>query len=517
MRVLLVDSAWDKVLVDGSERRLAPLGLGYLAAVLRNNGHEPTIVSAPPLTVSDQGLEEWLARSKLACYGLIGISATTGTFRSAMSVACAAKAVTPRTPVVIGGHHVTGLGGEVVLRRWPNLFDYVIEGEGEYSLLALIAALEGCAALDYVPGLSWRDADVIRSIPPRYVEDLDLLPFPARDLLPPPEQNPLHGYGPDVSIVTSRGCTHRCGFCCVAPFFGHMWRARSAQSVMAEIDELVSLYGDHFYLHFIDDNFFVQPDRAAQIAVQLHHRYPRVSFSLATRSDQLLLGAHVLPLLRDNGCVSIELGIENGSQAMLNRLRKGLTIEQNVRALTAARNAGLDVGIDYIMFDPYTTLLELSENITFLKRTELWGNFPPLVYSSLTLYPGTPLTAAWLSEGNSPILWDRPTPCEFFDATVGEIYSRLQSFGQHQRSIYAAMKMCAKRSYCEPTGTVTPARIAAARLRLLPYQLLESLVTIGIDGWVTSKADAELSKAVSDVLEITHSILTDTKLLQPQR
>lgn len=202
-------------------------------------------------------------------------------------------------------------------------------------------------------------------------------------------------------------------------------------------------------MHFVDDIFFVNPERATKIICEIHKKWPNIVFSFATRSDQLLRGLKFLQVLKDNNCVSIEIGIENGSQSVLDRYGKGVSVNTNKEAIMLLREIGMDVGIDYILFDYKTTLNELEENIQFFKETSLWGSFPSLVYSSLVLYPGTPSADKWLENDKNFIYYDRPTFCKFENEVVGKIFEFMSFFAKKRELIFDLLNIVAERGKSE--------------------------------------------------------------------
>ncbi len=117
-----------------------------------------------------------------------------------------------------------------------------------------------------------------------------------------------------------------------------------------------------------------------------------IRFSFAARADQLVCaGAEVLRTLAELGCSSVELGVESGSNAMLSRLSKGTTSQTNIAALHLLNMCGIIPGVDYIMFDPWTSLDELRESFCFLKNNKLYGYYPPRLYVRVVPFPGTPI------------------------------------------------------------------------------------------------------------------------------
>lgn len=467
MKVLLVEAPWINYMVDGSRRTLVPLGIGYLVSALEDQGHSCFVLS--PLNMRD------ILQTQIDGFipDLIGISSTTDAFTNSMEIAKHLRK-SYNVPIVLGGVHATIVGGDVILEKWPKVFDFVLEGEGEISLPALAHAIENHLPVNTIAGLCYYQDGVAHRNQYELIHDLDSISFPSREKIRQPEKYKFSPYGLDITIATSRGCNHNCGFCSVCTFYKRSWRYRSVNNIIQEIDNIVSIYGSKFYLHFIDDNFFVNPSRAVNIVKELHNCWPQISFSFATRSDQVIRGSGLLQELADNGVKSIELGIENGSQSILNRYNKGISVEQNLKALQLMSSANIEVAVDYILFDHYTSLNELKQNIHFLKAANLWGYYPPLVYSYLTLYPGTLVAKQWEAKEGRSVSLDKGDSVEFKDATVGKICANLQKLNAYQPQIYEIMDKCRYRE-CNSEQNIQILRLVSTHLSFLPYKLLEQL------------------------------------------
>ena len=134
-------------------------------------------------------------------------------------------------------------------------------------------------------------------------------------------------------------------------------------------------------ISFIDDNFFVDVDRSLKIMEGLYKL--DVKFIFATRVNQLIFAQLYLHKIKEYGCLSIEVGIENGSDSVLKRFKKNTTVEENLMALKLLKIAKINVGIDFITFDSFTTISELKENIDFMKKAQIWGVHPVFFYNRI--------------------------------------------------------------------------------------------------------------------------------------
>jgi hypothetical protein len=279
-----------------------------------------------------------------------------------------------------------------------------------------------------------------------------------------------------------------------------------------EIEEMVSIYGDKFFLHFVDDNFFVNPKRAIEIIEKVHKKFPNLFFSFATRSDQLLKGKVYLEKLRKCGYVSIELGIENGSQRVLDRFHKNVSVAENLMALDTLRYYDISPAVDYIMFDHQTTIEDLFDNISFLKKGNLWGFYPPLIYSSLYLYPGTRSAEEWVENNGQSISVDKGEACTFVSPCIEKIFSQISEFLPQQRKVLRLLEACNEISENEKTGEISKTKIFGKRLQLMPYVLFEKFVVLAAHGWDDNVADRYLESMSNEINEIDEFLTKETAL-----
>jgi anaerobic magnesium-protoporphyrin IX monomethyl ester cyclase len=367
MRVLLARLLVDRDTTSRQERaRLEHLGIGYLAAKLRQDGHQVEILDAEL-----QGLDEPQMAAGLAeaDYGLLGIT-MPDTLTADAVVGFLTQWEPPRTherPLhfTVGGQGATRASRQL-LAAVPSL-DSVVRYEGEETLSELAGRLEAGQEWRATPGIAYRgDGGYCESAPRPRPDPLDALPFPARDTLP----SLLAAYpNAAASVLSSRGCYRRCAFCNVNAFFG-TWRARSAGNVVDELEVLARDFGVT-RVDFQDDNF-VGPgergrDRARAIAAQMQQRGLDIRFRIMCSADAITDEA-IAPLV-EAGLYSIFIGIESGCQKRLTAYRKG-TVEQNVRALQVLECIGIlsKCEIGFIMFDPDGDLEEIRENLAFLRE-----------------------------------------------------------------------------------------------------------------------------------------------------
>jgi radical SAM superfamily enzyme YgiQ (UPF0313 family) len=349
--------------------KLEHLGLGYIAAVLRQDGHHVVIL--------DANLEGWnpdQARRATAGLGPFDVVGLTGmgpeTFLAGLDLIAQSGMVARGGKVIAGGYFAT-FWGEKILALYPQI-DAIVLGEGEQTVVELVRALGVGRPLQEVAGVMFRAGnETFCALPRPLIGDLDQLPFPARDYARQSyEQNHLTG------IYGSRGCCHKCTFCQISQFYrlapGSIYRTRSAGNIVAEMQSLVDNYGIRNFL-FVDDEFIEGSRRRTQVigdfTTALRQKSLDVGFAVQYRADQ----GHrrdLLAALKAVGLTTVFIGVESGIDSVLARYNKGITRHTINNALSVARELDLSLIVGYILYDPYTTFDELRANVAYLRSDE---------------------------------------------------------------------------------------------------------------------------------------------------
>lgn len=365
-----------------------PLGTLYVAAAIRAAGHEVRFYNG---AFMDRA--EILAAVKEFRPDFAGLYSTTFGWPKAKQAAADLRRILPEVFLTVGGPYPVAMQDEC-LADCPEL-DTVVTGEGEYTVVEMLARLAARTTPDAplsmagVLGVAWRDGVRIVLNPPRpLIEDLDALPFPARDLLgeadryiPPPA---TYKRRPVAVIMTARGCNRHCIYCFQIDKHRSLGvRARSVENVLAEIE--LCLAQGYREIKFIDDTLAVDYDRAMTIAKEIKRRgldFTWFASACVNQVDQPLLQA-----FKEAGCWAILFGAESGVQKDLNTIRKGITPAQIKKAVKAAKEVGITVYTPFLFGIPGQTFADGLKSIDFACELD-----PDIAnFHAVTPFPGTEL------------------------------------------------------------------------------------------------------------------------------
>jgi anaerobic magnesium-protoporphyrin IX monomethyl ester cyclase len=375
-----------------------PLGIAYLGAVAEKEGHEVTVIDcqAEKLTY-----EAFRNRIEQTPSDVIGATATTLLYKSAMQLITIAKQVHPHAVTILGGSHGT-FWDENALNEYPSL-DIVVRREGETAFIELLNKLQTKTSFNNVLGITFRNKEgKIISNPDRpFLEDLDALPFPAHHLLP---LDALKRMGKVLfPLITSRGCVYWCDFCSTVRMFGRGYRMRSPKNVVDEMEMIHNKYGVN-QVTFYDDAFTVNRERVMKICEELHARKLDLIWDCGTRVD--MVDRELLKTMHDAGCIAVWLGVESGSEAILDAMNKRIKLDQTRLAYKTAHEVGLMTIANAVLGFPGETEQTARETINFIKEL----NPDDVGFYVATPYPGTPMYEQVKKNG-----WLRVTDFDKYD------------------------------------------------------------------------------------------------------
>jgi anaerobic magnesium-protoporphyrin IX monomethyl ester cyclase len=374
-----------------------PLGLAYLGAVAEQAGHEVAIIDCQAEKLTYEAFRARIARTPSE---VIGVTATTLLYKSAMKLIGVAKQTQPQAVTVLGGSHGT-FWDENALNEYPSL-DIVVRKEGERTFIELLERLQNQSGLSGLLGITYRNkGEIIRNADRPFIEDLDSLPFPAHHLLP--LENLKHNGKILFPLVSSRGCVYWCDFCSTVRMFGRGYRMRSAKNVVDEMQLVHDKYGVN-QVTFYDDAFTVDRDRVIKICDELHARKLHMIWDCGTRVD--MVDRELMKTMHDAGCIAVWLGVESGSEVILGAMNKSIKLNQTRRAYKTAHDVGLMTIANVVLGFPGETEQTARETIRFVKELD-----PDDVgFYVATPYPGTPMYEQVIKNG-----WLRVTDFDKYD------------------------------------------------------------------------------------------------------
>ena len=359
---------------DNSIFRFPPLGLGYIAAYLENHDVSVNLVDCTFLNMNQA-----LDRIRRSRPDIIGVQTMFSMKGKATEFA---QILRKDCEVLVAGGPLATSNPEQFLQD----FDVIVLGEGEQTMLELVQALENGDSLEKVPGIIYKNGEQVKHTAPRgFIEDLDVLPFPARDLFENDAYKRYYkrhfGYT-TTSTLTSRGCPFHCDFCS-RPVFGNTFRTRSASNIADEVEEAHNFGYERIW--FADDCFTLDRARLLTICNELIKRRIGMGWECLSRVDTV--DTEIAQKMKLAGCIRVYFGIESGNNTILKIMEKHATIEQAQNAVNVFKKVGIQTGAFFILGYP-------GENQQTILDTVNFASSLPLDYLSFTFpypIPGTPL------------------------------------------------------------------------------------------------------------------------------
>lgn len=364
--------------------KVESLAIGYIASYLRANSFNSKIVDEEIF-----GLLRKQTIKQLKNADLIGFTVIAKP--QIFSIIDTVKELRKQNfdgHVSIGGQYATFLYKELL--GLDNIFDSVVRFEGEKTFVELARAIEEEKPLEEIKGLAFKKkGKIIENGPRPLIDDLDSMPFPARDTL----LKVLEEGGLPV-ISSSRGCYNKCSYCSISSFYsipvGKPFRFRSAKNVLAELHELKRCFPSIKEIWFVDDNFVMPGESGVKRTVELCRGIKELDlqFDIYLRANDV--NEKLLQLLKEGGLRNIFIGAEAANDFTLKKLfNKNVSAKQTLQAIKLCNRMRISVDPGFIMFHPWTTMQEIEQNIRFLEATKQYTMYG--IVSYLTAYNFTPI------------------------------------------------------------------------------------------------------------------------------
>lgn len=359
-----------------------PIWQAYAAGVLEDVGCQVRLIDAP---ASGEMVDDLCTMVRQWRPHLLVVDTSTPSFANDMQVLAALKSAYLDVFSVAVGTHVSALPAEAMAST--PMLDAVARHEYEFTLREVAQRLADGAPVDGVAGLTNRSGDRIVHTPDRpFISDLDALPFVSRVYkahLCPDDYFYAITPHPMVTIVTGRGCPHRCTYCVFPQTLqGRRYRHRSPANVVAEFQYIARELPHIGHVFIEDDTLTVDRQRCEQLALLLRDANTGLTFTANSRAD---VDYETLAALKSAGCRMLCVGFESGDNDILRNMHKGITVEKMYRFVQDARRAGILIHGCFMAGNPGETRETLDRTLDLAKRL----NPDTAQFFPLMVYPGT--------------------------------------------------------------------------------------------------------------------------------
>jgi radical SAM superfamily enzyme YgiQ (UPF0313 family) len=348
MNILFVTSAAPKISPFFTDEKKPPLGVGCLISVLRNEGNKVFFIDnylKPSNFIEDGFLQD-------NNIDFVGIYANTICYRDTLRMLYEINGLREKRlwngKIIIGGPHTS-----VAVDTIPDFVDYIVQGEGEKAISDII------------------DSELSERVIRRgRISDLDCLPFQPWDIFT--KMN--YDYNcdwldikPVFTMNTSRGCPFNCSFCSVGSIWGRQYTCLSAQRIISEIEYLIKNFSAKA-IYFREDNFTLNKNRVIAFCEGLIGKELNIQWACETRVDSIC-DEELVKLMSLAGCRAVYLGVESGSQKILDMLNKQTTVEQIEKTIRLCKKyhircyCSLITGIPGETYEDYLSTRELMRRL----------------------------------------------------------------------------------------------------------------------------------------------------------
>ncbi|ETR73640.1 MAG: Radical SAM domain protein [Candidatus Magnetoglobus multicellularis str. Araruama] len=401
MKILLIDIPFGSHDIggirnrfSGVENKIPSLGLAYIASVAELEGHEVRVLDCNVPSSTHSGWAKIQAEGNYFRPDVVGMTITTPSVNNALKTVRIMREINPNIVSIAGGSHPTIMPEQITSF---DLFNFIVLGEGEQTFTSLLQYIDGnYTELQSISGIAYKkDNRLYVTKKRKMIKNLDSIPLPARHLFPP-----LKFYQPTPAsyrklplahIMTSRGCPSRCNFC-DRSVFGEIYRRRSVDNIMMEIEDVVKNHNAR-EIRFFDDTFTLKRERLVKICSEIKKFRPKIPWTCLTKVNCVDLD--MLKMMYDAGCWQVLYGLESGDDNILKTLGKKNTVKQNIQAVQWAREAGLRVRADFLVGTPSETVESLFKTLDFAKKLDIdFAHFNKFIP-----FPGTSFYRQLVTEG----------------------------------------------------------------------------------------------------------------------
>jgi len=360
-----------------------PAGISYLGAVASDHGHEVLLIDGGLHNISD--IVKTVQKIKPQ---FVGVTCWTIDRKMVWNLCTEFKQVSPNSLLVIGGPHAT-MYPEHIFKK-THAFAVVL-GEGEETFPELLDAIEHGKDLKKVSGIALRNQDgtAYYTDARSPIENIDSIQLPYYSGFERFNFNLYGGFPPlprpTAAIISSRGCVFECSYCSSVRFWGKRWRFRSAENVLSEMKWLVDKWGVKSF-YFFDDNFPVNRERVISICQGIIDNKWNITWACC--SHVKMITREMLKVMHDSGCVTIDFGVESGSDKILNNINKRQTRKDIEKAFKLVHESGIIPRAYLMVGNPGEDISTINETIDLIDCIKPRSSIGATI---LWLLPGTTL------------------------------------------------------------------------------------------------------------------------------
>ncbi|NWF52492.1 MAG: radical SAM protein [Nitrospirae bacterium] len=368
MKILLIYPNFLEDRLYGDDVRAIPIGLYYIAALLKENKYDVEIINWHDIHKTPNKIEETL---RLKRPDIIGFSIVNANRWGGIDISRVAKQVIPGVKIVFGGIGTTFLW-EHFLRNFKEI-DFAVIGEGEYTFLSIVRCIEkgDIEGIKNIKGIAFRNkGKILKTEKAEVIHDLDSLPMPSK-------------YFNFQHISSSRGCPSNCTFCGSPQFWGRKVRFHSPDYFVEQLERLYRRGINFFY--FSDDTFTLRKDRVVEICRRIIEKNLGITWFSISRVN--FIDEEMLYWMRKAGCIQISYGVESGSEKIRRVLNKNIRRDDIKKAFYFTSRYGILPRAYFIYGSPGESHKTIQETIDLIHEIKPLST----IFYILDIFPGTAL------------------------------------------------------------------------------------------------------------------------------